>query len=69
MVTQRFSNGFTNKLKISRYLQQAITAVQAGEFDALLSDTLESIAARFNQAPAKPLKNPETTLRLMGRKP
>ncbi len=35
------------KLLAIDYLEQAITAVQAGEFDALLSNTLEAMAARF----------------------
>lgn len=31
------------------YLQRAIAAVEAGEFDALLSDTLEAMTARFSK--------------------
>lgn len=38
------------KLLAIDYLQQAIAAVNAGEFDALLSKTLADMTARFNAA-------------------
>lgn len=37
------------KLLAIDYLEQAIAAVQAGEFDALLSNTLDAMAARFSK--------------------
>jgi len=37
------------KLLAIDYLQQAIVAVQAGEFDELLGATLEAMAARFSR--------------------
>lgn len=40
------------KLLAIDYLQQAIAAVQAGEFDELLSDTLDAMAARFSKSEA-----------------
>lgn len=40
------------KLLAIDYLQQAIVAVQSGEFDGLLSNTLNSMAARFSKEDA-----------------
>lgn len=40
------------KLLAIDYLQQAIAAVQAGEFDALLGNTLDAMAARFSKSDA-----------------
>lgn len=40
------------KLLAIDYLEQAIAAVQAGEFDALLSNTLDTMAARFSKPKA-----------------
>lgn len=37
-----------NKIVAINYLQQVITAVQSGEFDALLSKALADMAARFS---------------------
>lgn len=38
------------KLLAIDYLEQAIAAVQAGEFDELLGDTLDAMAARFSKS-------------------
>lgn len=40
------------KLLAIDYLQQAVAAVQSGEFDELLSDTLDAMAARFSKSDA-----------------
>jgi hypothetical protein len=42
MVSQR-----DRKILAVDYLQQAVAAVQAGEFDALLTKALEALHARF----------------------